>query len=68
MSQSYGNVHFIGVARISNQGGVVMAHVSHNTQTDIAGQSVRKKNLLLPVVSLSVIIDHVVLVCLASRL
>lgn len=39
MAQYYGNVHFLGVARISSQGGVVVAHLSYNTETDINGPS-----------------------------
>ena len=38
MAQYYGNVHFLAVCRIANTGGVVMAHLSYNTETDLNGK------------------------------
>ena len=38
MAQYYGNVHFLAVCRIANTGGVVMAHLSYNTETDLNGE------------------------------
>ena len=35
MSTSYGNVFFLGVARIAGQQGIVVASHSYNTKTDL---------------------------------
>lgn len=35
-SQSYGNVHFVGVARIAGQG-IVIASLAYNAEIDIGG-------------------------------
>jgi hypothetical protein len=35
-SQYYGNVHFLGVARVAGQGIVIASH-SYNTETDLNG-------------------------------
>lgn len=35
-TQSFGNVHFIGVARIAGEG-IVIASYSHNAEIDIGG-------------------------------
>lgn len=38
MSTFYGNVYFLGVARVANKGGIVMAHISYNgSETDLNG-------------------------------
>ena len=35
MSTSYGNVFFLGVARIASQVGIIVASHSYNTETDL---------------------------------
>lgn len=37
MSQFYGNVHFLGVARVAQGQGIVIASHAYNTETDLNG-------------------------------